>query len=172
MTTRGYSILKSTKSFILSKDSTCILSSFTISDRAHLGPWQLACTVIARPAYFSLSHRLYAYNQHTQQFARCYCNSHVTHTPKRTVRNARCRIVYERSQHIRPYNNEKGITTHPKVHGWSSYTPGAAKQPLKPAHVGFLKKWCFLLLDVSLFPILTTFLTCQYARVCARVYSK
>ena len=112
------------------------------------------------------------YNQHIQQFARWYCDSHVTHTPKRTVRNALCRIVYERSQHIRPLNNEKDISTHQKGHGWSSYTPGAANQSLKPAHVGFLRNWYFLLPSMIDFPILTIFLTCQYARAYARVYSK
>ena len=63
---------------------------------------------------FSLSRHLYVYNKHTQQFARRFGDSHVTHTPTRTVRNVRCRIVYERSQQKGPLNNETGLATHPK----------------------------------------------------------
>ena len=93
--------------------------------------------------FFSLCSRLYVYNQHTQQFARWFGDSHVTHIPTRTVRNVRCRIVYERSQQKRPLNNESGLATRPKGLRWSSYTPGAVEKSLKPAHVGFLKKWHF-----------------------------
>ena len=122
--------------------------------------------------FFSLSCRLYVYNQHTQQFARWFGDSHVTHIPTRTVRNVRCRIVYERSRQIRPLNSESGLATHPKGLRWSSYTPGGAKQSLKPAHVGFLQKWHFWLPSMYDFSILTLFLTCLYARAYARVYSK
>ena len=90
--------------------------------------------------FFSLCSRLYVYNQHTQQFARWFGDSHVTHIPTRTVRNVRCRIVYERSQQKRQLNNESGLAKHPKGLRWSSYTPGAAEQSLKPAHVAFLEK--------------------------------
>jgi hypothetical protein len=133
------------KSLVISKDSTCILDSFTFYDRAHPGLRPLACTVIARPAYFvSLFCRLYVYNQHTQQFSRSWFgDSHVTHTPTRTVRNVRCRIVYERSQQKRPSNNESGLATHPKGLRWSSYIPGVVEQSLKPAHVDFLKNGIF-----------------------------
>ena len=90
--------------------------------------------------FFSLSCRLYVYNQHTQQFARRFGDSDVTHTPTRTVRNVRCRIVYERSQQKSTLNNETGLATHPKGLRWSSYTPGVVEQSLKPAHVAFLEK--------------------------------
>jgi len=90
--------------------------------------------------FFSLCCRLYVYNQHTQQFARWFGDSHVTHIPTRTVRHVGCRIVYERSQQKRQLNNESGLAKRPKGLKWSGYTPGAAEQSLKPAHVAFLKK--------------------------------
>ena len=100
---------------MVSKDSTCIFGTFAFSDRAHPGPWPLACTVTARPAhFFALLPFICIYNQHTQQFAGRFGDSHVTHTPTRTVRNVRCRIVYERSQQIRTLNNETGLATNPK----------------------------------------------------------
>ena len=90
--------------------------------------------------FFSLCSRLYVYNQHTQQFARWFGDSHATHIPTRTVRNVRCRIVYERSQQKRQLNNESGLVKHQKGLRRSSYTPGAAEQSLKPAHVAFLEE--------------------------------
>ena len=106
-------------------------------------PWTMATGMHSHSTpgtFFSLSCRLYVYNQHTQQFARWFGDSHVTHIPTRTVRHVGCRIVYERSQQKRQLNNESGLAKHPKGLRWSSYTPGAAEQSLKPAHVAFLKK--------------------------------
>ena len=96
-------------------------------------PWTMATGMHSHSTpgtLLSLSCHLYAYNQHTQQFTRGFDGSHVTHTPTRTVRNVRCRTVYERSRQIWPFNNESGLVTHPKGLRWSSYTPGAAGQSL------------------------------------------
>ena len=123
-------------------------------------PWTMATGMHSHSTpgtCFLLSCHLYVYNQHTQKFARWFGDFHVTHTPTRTVRNVRCRIMYERSQQIRPLNNEKSLATHPKIFGWSSYTPGTAEQPFKPAHVVFLKKWYFCHPRSSDFSILTLF---------------
>ena len=145
--------MKSTKSFVISKDSTCILGSFAFSDRAHPGPWPLACTVIARPAHFFHSAAIYMYitNISSSLHGGIVILTSPTH-PNAQSAMRYVGIVYERSQHIRPLNNTKDIATHPKGHGWSSYTPGVmAKQSLKPAHVGFLKKWYFLSLELRFF---------------------
>ena len=153
---------------MFSKDSAYILDTCLRILRQST-PWTMATGMHSHsmPGTF-----LYAYNQHTQQFARWFGDSHVTHIPTRTVRNVRCRIVYERSRQIRPLNSESGLATHPKGLRRSSYTPGGAKQSLKPAHVGFLQKWHFWLPSMYDFSILTLFLTCLYARAYARVYSK
>ena len=103
-----YSIIKSTKSLMFSKDSAYILDTCLRILRQST-PWTMATgmhsTVIACPAhFFALLPFICIYNQHTQQFARWLGDSHVTPTPTRAVRHVGCRIVYERSRQKRQLN--------------------------------------------------------------------
>ena len=121
--------------------------------------------------FFSLCCRLYVYNQHTQQFARWFGDYHVTHIPTSTVRHVGCRIVYERSKQKRQLNNESGLAKHPKGLRWSSYTPGAAEQSLKPAHMAFLKKIIiFATLEVRFFYFDPFFDVPVRALICACIF--